>query len=55
MTTEQKSTLIGLIISALRFNAYMQKKCFDEGDTFFALCFMSDNELNKIAKLSKVL
>jgi hypothetical protein len=53
-TTEQKSRLIGCIISTLRFHAYSQKKQFDEGDVFLSLCFKSDNELQNIAHLSGI-
>lgn len=52
MSTEQKSQLIGAIISHLRFHASEHKKAFDEGDTFFSLCFKDDKELLKIAKLA---
>lgn len=52
MKTEQKAALIGSIIAHLKFAAKEQKKQFDEGDTFFSLCFKSDNELEQIAKLA---
>lgn len=52
MTVEKKSQLIGAIIAHLKFTAANQKKQFDEGDTFFSLCFKSDKELEKIAKLA---
>lgn len=52
MTTEQKARLIRNIISHLRFEAKRQKKAFNEGDTFFALCFKSDKELLQAAKLA---
>lgn len=51
MTTEQKANLISQIISHLGFHAKENKKAFDAGDTFFSLCFKSDSELKKIAKL----
>ena len=52
MSTDQKGKLIGTIISHLRFAAQQQNKAFDGGDTFFALCFKTDKELLKIAKLA---
>lgn len=52
MNTEQKAQIIGSIISHLRSAARQQKKAFDEGDTFFALCFKDDKELLQIAKLA---
>jgi hypothetical protein len=52
MTIEQKGKLIAAIISHLKFQARTEKKVFDEGDTFFALAFMSDAKLKKIAKLA---
>jgi hypothetical protein len=51
MSTEQKSQLIGTIIAHLRFAAKSQDKAFNEGDTFFSLCFKTDADLNNIAKL----
>jgi hypothetical protein len=52
MQIQAKAQLIGAIISHLRFAATQQKKQFNEGDIFFSLCFKSDDELEKIAKLS---
>ena len=52
MTTEQKKELIDSIIITLRYTAKNLGKPFDEGDVFFSLCFKSDEELLKIAKLS---
>lgn len=49
---EQKARLIRTIISHLRFEAKRQNKAFNEGDTFFALCFKDDKELLQIAKLA---
>lgn len=54
MTKDQKGTLIGLIIGALRFEANRKNKYFDEGDTFFALCFKTDEELEEIGKAAGV-
>jgi len=54
MGTAQKAQLIGAIITHLRMAARNQKKQFDEGDTFFSLCFKSDAELQNIAKLTGV-
>jgi len=54
MGIEQKANLIAAIISHLKFAAESQGKAFDEGDTFFALCFKSDEELEQIAKLAGV-
>jgi hypothetical protein len=51
MTTEQKGSLIQSIIAVLRHRAAQEKKAFDGGDTFFALAFKSDEELEHIAKL----
>lgn len=51
MTTNEKGILISAIIRTLRTTAKIQKKAFDEGDTFFALAFKSDEELLRIAKL----
>ncbi len=52
MNATQKSQLIGSIITHLSFHAKEQKKAFDEGDTFFSLCFKDDKELLNIAKLA---
>jgi hypothetical protein len=54
MTIKQKGDLIWTIISHLDFHAKEQKKAFDVGDTFLSLCFKSDSELKKIAKLAGV-
>ena len=54
MTTQEKANLISAIISKLSFTAEMQKKKFDSGDTFFSLCFKTDEELEQIAKLAGV-
>lgn len=51
MTTDEKATLITAIMQTLGATAKLQKKAFDEGDTFFALAFKSDAELQCIAKL----
>lgn len=51
MTTEERGSMIGNIISVLRFNAATQKKFFSEGETFFSLCFMEDAELRNIERL----
>lgn len=51
MSTEEKGRLIATLIRTLRAVAFLQKKPFDEGDTFFALAFKSDDELNKIARM----
>lgn len=51
MTTEQKGKLIATIMRTLKTTARIQDKAFNEGDTFFALAFKSDAELNRIAKL----
>lgn len=54
MNVEQKGKLISAIITHLKFSAKEQKKAFDEGDTFFALAFKSDAELQHIARLAGV-
>ncbi len=54
MNTKQKGDLIWAIIAHLRFHAEDQKKAFDAGDTFFSLCFKTDEELFKIARLCGV-
>ena len=54
MTTDQEGKLIGTVVRALRAAANIQGKDFDEGDTFFALAFKSDTELQRIAKLAEV-
>lgn len=48
---QKKSRLIGYIVSTLKFTAKQQDKPFNEGDTFLALCFKTDNELARIASL----
>ncbi|KKL67744.1 hypothetical protein LCGC14_2131920 [marine sediment metagenome] len=56
MNTKQKSTLIGQIVQQLRISAQSHKDySFDEGDTFFSLCFKTDSEIIKIAKIAGVL
>ena len=52
MGNKEKCQIISNIIAALKFEARQKNKRFDEGDTFFALCFKEDKELIKIAKLS---
>mgnify|MGYP007121910717 CR=1 FL=1 len=52
MSTKQKSALIERILSHVRFHAKEHNKAFDEGDTFFSLCFKTDEELKQIAKLA---
>lgn len=52
MNTKQKAELIGAIIAHLRLAAQQQKKAFDEGDAFLALCFKADGELLEIAELA---
>jgi hypothetical protein len=51
MNNQDKGKLIGNIICALRVAAMLNKKAFDEGDTFFQLCFKDEKELIKIAKI----
>jgi hypothetical protein len=51
MSMQQRGTLIGNIMTHLRFHA-KNNKAFDEGSIFFGLAFKDDQELNKIAKLS---
>lgn len=51
MTVEQKGKLIAEIIRTMRAVAGIQRKAFNEGDTFFALAFKSDDELRRIAAL----
>jgi len=46
MSTEEKGKVIGAIITELQLSG----RDFDEGDTFFSLCFKSDKELMHIAK-----
>ncbi|MCQ8120002.1 hypothetical protein [Methylomonas rosea] len=52
MTTEQRKQLIAAILSHLRFHAFIEKKFFDEGDTFLSLIFMDDQELSQVATLA---
>lgn len=47
----EKAKLIPVIIAHLRFMAANEGKAFDEGDTFLALCFRTDEELATIARL----
>ena len=51
MTTEEKGRLIGCIVSALRFQASIEKKAFDAGAVFLSLCFKTDDELRTITRL----
>lgn len=51
MTVDEKGRLIATIVRTLKAVARIQKKAFDEGDTFLALAFKSDAELERIAKL----
>lgn len=56
MNTDTKGKLIGQIVQQLKISAFAHKDVnFCEGDTFFSLCFKSDKELMKIAKLAGVL
>ncbi len=50
MSDNEKGKLIGAIILEL----HLSGQDFDEGDTFFSLCFKSDDELKQIARLCKV-
>lgn len=50
MGDKEKGNLIGAIIAELRFSG----RDFDEGDTFFSLCFKSDEELKHIASMAGV-
>jgi hypothetical protein len=52
MTIEQKGRLIATIMRTLKATAKLQDKAFNEGDTFFALAFKSDSELERVAKLT---
>ncbi|MET3135649.1 hypothetical protein AAKU55_005963 [Oxalobacteraceae bacterium GrIS 1.11] len=51
MTIEQKGKLIVAILRHLKFAAKSLNKAFDEDVTFFTLAFMSDTELQRIARL----
>lgn len=51
MTIDQKGKLIGTLMRTLKTTAKLQDKAFDEGDTWFALAFKSDAELERIARL----
>ena len=50
MRTEEKGKMIGAIITELHCSG----NAFDEGDTFFSLCFKSDKELRHIAKCLRI-
>ena len=54
MTVKERANLISTIISHLSFTAQQQQKPFDAGDTFFSLCFKTDEELLQIAKLTGI-
>ena len=54
MDTNNKASPISAIITHLKFAAKRQQKPFNEGDTFFSLCFKTDEELELIAKLAGV-
>jgi hypothetical protein len=54
MTIEQKGKLIAAIVAELKLQAWIEKKPFDAGETFFVLAFRSDAELQKIAKWAGV-
>lgn len=54
MTTDQKSKMIATIMRTLKATARFQDKAFDEGDTFLALAFKSDAELDQIYRLTTV-
>lgn len=45
----------GSIISAIMGELHLSGREFDAGDTFFALCFKSDDELKTIARLAGVI
>jgi hypothetical protein len=51
MTNKQKGKIINNIIIVLSAQAKLHNKSFDNGDTFFSLCFKTDKELVKIAKM----
>lgn len=50
MSDQEKGKIIGAIIAEMRFSGQE----IDEGDMFFALCFKSDEDLKRIAKLTRV-
>jgi len=50
MSDEQKGKLISAILLELKCSG----RKYDEGDTFFSLCFKSDEELLRIASLCRV-
>lgn len=52
MTADQKARLITTLMRTLKAVARLQNKAFDEGDTFLALAFKSDAELERIARLA---
>lgn len=54
MTTQEKARLMGAIVSHLKLAARNADKPFNEADTWFALAFRTDAELNRIAKLAGV-
>lgn len=47
MSEDQKGKIISWIIGEL----HLSGRKFDEGDTFFSLCFKSNEELTRIARL----
>ena len=54
MDVVAKRNMISNIIAHLKFHAQEHDKAFDEGDTFFSLCFKTDKELVKISKLAGI-
>lgn len=52
MSEEQKRQVIANIIAHLKFAAHRLDRAFDEGDTFFSLCFKTDAELLQIQRLA---
>lgn len=51
MTVKERGTMIGNIMSFLRFNADIQKKPMPDASTVLMLAFKSDEELEHIARL----
>lgn len=51
LSEKEKGILINQIIGALKSEAFLLKKHFDGGDTFFSLAFKTDKELLKIKGL----
>ena len=53
MTAEEKKQIIDDILTVLKNRAIVENKFFDYGDNFITLAFMRDEDLRKIASLTK--